>query len=93
MRATVTRLLDKGLKPRTRMMPTVCKLSVEVDDACRPVLVMNSIEKSAIPVMGKLAYPQLSDFGARTITMHGYEKDKGTGQVFGQAWEIEPERR
>lgn len=93
MRATVTRLLDKGLKTRTRNMPTICDLQHQVDDSARPILVMASIEKSAVPVMGRLVHPHLSDVGRRTFTMHGYEVDKATGQLFGQAWEIEPDRR
>lgn len=93
MRATVTRLLDKGLKMRTRGIPFNCDLTFEVDEHARRVLVMNSIEKSAIPVMGQLIHPQLADVAKRTFTMHGYEQDRGTGQMFGQAWEIEPDRR
>ncbi len=93
MRAIVTRLLDKGLRPRTRLMPTGCDLTYEVDEHARRVLVMNSIEQSAIPVMGRLIHPQLADVAKRSFTMHGYEVDKATGQLFGQAWEIEPERR
>lgn len=89
MRATVTRLMSKGI--RSRGMPMIGYLTFEVDEAARRVLVLNSIEQSAIPVMGRLVHPQMADVGKRTFTMHGYETLNG--QVFGQAWEIEPERR
>lgn len=93
MRVTVTRLLDKGLKRPTRAAPINGDLRLEVDEAARRVLVLHSLEASAIPVMGRLVHPQFSDVAGRHLTAHGYEVDKVSGQLFGQAWEIEPVRR
>lgn len=89
----MTRLMDKGLKRRSRAMPVIGDLALEVDEAARRVMILKSIEKSAIPVMGEMLHPQMADVGKRTFTMHGYEVDKVSGQLFGQAWEIEPDRR
>jgi hypothetical protein len=93
MRAIVTRLMDKGKKTRTRSMPIICDMQFGADDAGRPALIMASVEKSAVPVMGQLLHPQLASIGKRSLTMHGYELDRVSGQLFGQAWDIEPERR
>ena len=90
MRVNLTPLLDKGLKRRTRAAPVTVDLAFEVDDAARRVLVAYYLERGDLPVYGKLFHPQLSDVGGRYFTMHGYEADKGTAQLFGQAWELEP---
>jgi hypothetical protein len=93
MRVNMTRLLDRGIKRPTRAMPITGDLLLEIDGDARRLLVLHSIEKSEIPVMGRLLHPQLSEMGARSFVAHGYEIDKITGQLFGQAWELEPVRR
>lgn len=92
MRVNLTPLLDKGLKRRTRAGPTTVDLAFEVDDAARRVLVAYYLERGDLPIFAKLFHPQLADIGGRSFTMHGYEADKATGQLFGQAWELEPVR-
>ena len=39
MRVNLTPLLDKGLKRRTRAMPEIAELKLEMDDVGRKVLV------------------------------------------------------
>lgn len=82
--------MDKGLKMRSRGMPINGELALEVDEAARRVMVLKSIEASAIPVLGRLVHPQFTDIAARHLVVYGYEFDKATGQLFGQAWEIQP---
>lgn len=89
----MTRLMSKGLKCRGPGMPINGDLALEVDEAARRVMVLKSIEASAIPVMGRLVHPQFTDIATRYFVAHGYEVDGATGQLFGQAWKIEPLRR
>lgn len=93
MRVVVTKLMDKGLKRPSRGMPVPGDLRHEVGDGGRRALLLCSVEKSEIPVIARLLHPQIADVGDRCMTARGYELDKASGQLFGQAWEIEPVRR
>lgn len=94
MRVNLTRILDKGLKRRSPAAPETVDLALKVDDGARRVLVAYYPDRSAtsIPVFGRLVYPQLADMKPRSFVMHGYEADRQTGQLFAQAWELEPVR-
>lgn len=85
--------MDKGLKRRSRAMPVPGDLRLEVDDTGRRTFLLCEVTDTAIPVIAKLVHPQVADVGQRAITAHGYELDVVSGQLFGQAWEIEPLRR
>lgn len=89
MRATVTRLMSKGIS--SRGMPVSGDVTFSTDSAGRKILALNSVEKSEIPVIATLLHPQMASMAARSFTMHGYELVGN--QLFGQAWEIEPVRR
>lgn len=93
MRVTITKLMDKGLKRRSRAAPIPGDLQHQVDENGRRSLVLLARHETAIPEVARLIHPQIADVGARAMTAHGYEQDGNTGQLFGQAWEIEPERR
>ena len=93
MRVTITKLMDKGLKRRSRAAPLPGDLRLDVDAEGRRALVLLSRHETALPVIATLLHPQFAGVGKATITAHGYEQDGVSGQLFGQAWEIEPERR
>lgn len=93
MRVVITKLMDKGLKRTTRGMPLPGDLRHEVGEGGRPALLLCSVEKTELPVIARLFHPHIADVAQRSMTAHGYEVDKGSGQLFAQAWEIEPVRR
>ena len=92
MRVNISPLMDKGLKRRTRAMPETADLKLEADEQGRPVLVAYRPGQTAVPVLAKLYHPQLADVGKKGFFFRGYELDRATGQLFAQAWDVEPER-
>lgn len=92
MRVTITKLMDKGLKRTARAQPDSGDLR-QVEESGRRTFVLSEVHATAIPVIAKLVHPQIADVGERSWTVHGYELDRKTGQLFAQAWEIEPQRR
>lgn len=93
MRVTITKLMDRGLKRASRASPKPGDLRHENDAAGRPALVLIELSDTALPVIARLLHPQISGVGKASWTAHGYEQDGITGQLFAQAWEIEPLRR
>lgn len=93
MRVNVSPLMDKGLKRKSRAMPETVDLAHEADEQGRPVLVAYRVGATEVPVLAKLFHPQLSDVGKRGMFFRGFEIDRQTGQLFAQAWEVEPVRR
>jgi hypothetical protein len=85
--------MDKGLKRTSRAMPETVDLAHEFDEQHRPVLVAYRVGATEVPVLAKLFHPQLADVGKRGMFFRGFEKDRATGQLFAQAWEVEPVRR
>jgi hypothetical protein len=93
MRVNIAPLMDKGLKRRSKAMPETADLKLEADEQGRPVLVGYRIGETAVPILAKLYHPQLADVGKRGFFFRGYELDRDSGQLFAQAWEVEPVRR
>lgn len=93
MRVNVSPLMDKGLKRKSRAMPETVDLKHEADEQGRPALVAYRVGTTEVPVFAKLFHPQLSDVGKRGFFFRGFEIDRQTGQLFAQAWEVEPVRR
>lgn len=93
MRVNIAPLMDKGLKRRSKAMPETADLKLEADEHGRPVLVAYRIGETAVPILAKLYHPQLADVGKRGFFFRGYELDRNSGQLFAQAWDIEPVRR
>lgn len=95
MRVIITPLMDKGLATRSRAAPIDAHLRSHRDDAGRLVYQLYYLDKDGTDaIFGRhLITPQCGDVGPRFAIYHGYELLSGTGQLFAQAWEVEPARR
>ena len=93
MRVVLSPLLEKGIKRRTRAMPETVDIELEVDEEGRRILVAYMPDRRSFPIFAKLIQPQLASMGKRSFVMSGFELDRDTHQLFGQAWELEPAGR
>jgi len=95
MRAIVTPLLDKGLPRRTRAAPIDAFLRSHRDKAGRLVYQLYYLDRGGAELMfgQHLISPQAGEVRERVAVYHGYTMDAGSGQLFAQAWEVEPAGR
>lgn len=95
MRVIVTPLLDKGKPRSTRAAPIDAHLRSHRDKAGRLVYQLYYLDRGGTEqIFGShLIAPQPGDVTDRFAVYHGYNLNVDTGQLYAQAWEVEPARR
>ncbi len=95
MRVIVTPLLENGKPRRVKAAPIDAHLRSHRDKGGRLVYQLYYLDKGGTQeIFGShLIAPQPGDVDDRVAVYHGYYLSADTGQLYAQAWAVEPARR
>jgi hypothetical protein len=87
----VTEKMSKGIARQGRGMPTTGHMRSEIDERGLHILRIYPPDNEPKPLWPHLILPQLVDVRKRSMLLRGFERREG--QMFAQAWVVEPVMR